>query len=77
MTNVHVQLVGDQAVLPRAELDLLIELARRSEEVELHDQADDLPNVGLARLAERGGVFDWLADEPDLYTLDDLRVRYR
>jgi hypothetical protein len=25
----------------------------------------------LATLAERGGSFDWLANEPDLYTLAD------
>jgi hypothetical protein len=25
----------------------------------------------LARLAQHGGSFDWLADEPDIYTLDD------
>jgi hypothetical protein len=25
----------------------------------------------LAALAERGGAFDWLADEPDLYSLVD------
>ena len=25
----------------------------------------------LAQLAERGGSFDWLADEPELYTVSD------
>jgi len=25
----------------------------------------------LAEIAERGGAFDWLADEPDLYSLSD------
>lgn len=25
----------------------------------------------LASVAERGGAFDWLADEPDLYSLED------
>lgn len=33
---------------------------------------DDLPSSDeLALLIERGGAFDWLLDEPDLYTLDD------
>ena len=32
----------------------------------------DLPSVDeLAAIAQRGGAFDWLADEPDLYSLDD------
>lgn len=34
--------------------------------------ADQPPSaVELAVLAERDGSFDWLADEPDLYSLDD------
>lgn len=34
--------------------------------------ATDAPSsLELAVLAERGGAFDWLADEPDLYSLTD------
>lgn len=33
------------------------------------DEADALP---VAALAQAGGAFDWLADEPDLYTDADL-----
>jgi hypothetical protein len=33
--------------------------------------ADELNSSELAALAERSGAFDWLADEPDLYSLDD------
>ncbi|HEV8636898.1 MAG TPA: CopG family transcriptional regulator [Chloroflexota bacterium] len=30
---------------------------------------DDVPSgMELARLAQEGGSFDWLADEPDLYS---------
>ncbi len=77
MTTLHAQLIGDKAVLPRAEFDRLVELARRSEEVELHTDEDDVPTVGIMRLAEQGGAFDWLAEEEDLYTVNDLKVRYR
>jgi len=77
MTMVYAQLVGDKAVLPRAEFERLVELARRSEEVELQMHEDDVPALGIMRLAEQGGAFDWLADEEDLYTVDDLKVRYR
>ena len=31
--------------------------------------------LALARLAEQGGAFDWLKDEPDIYTLDDVKRR--
>ena len=32
---------------------------------------DDVTSADLAKLAQHGGSFNWLADEPDLYTLDD------
>ena len=38
--------------------------------VEVMDgEADALP---MAAIAQAGGAFDWLADEPDLYTDADL-----
>lgn len=30
--------------------------------------ADDLPSPQLVELAEHGGAFDWLADEPEVYS---------
>jgi hypothetical protein len=33
--------------------------------------AEELDSKELAELAGRGGAFDWLADEPDPYSLDD------
>ena len=77
MTTLHAQLISDKAVLPRAEFERLVELARRSEEVELQMDGEDVPTVGIMRLAEQGGAFDWLAEEEDLYTVSDLKVRYR
>ena len=38
---------------------------------ELIDE-EDLP---LARIAQDGHAFDWLTEEPDLYSLDDLKER--
>lgn len=38
---------------------------------ELIDE-EDLP---LARIAQDGKTFDWLTEEPDLYSLDDLKER--
>jgi hypothetical protein len=32
---------------------------------------DEVSATDLAILAERGGAFDWLGDEPDVYTPDD------
>jgi hypothetical protein len=77
MTTLHAQLIGDKGILPREEFDRLVELARRSEEIKLHMESDEIATVWLMRLAELGGAFDWLRDEPDVYTVDDLKVRYR
>ena len=35
----------------------------------------DEEDIPLARIAQDGKAFDWLADEPDLYTHDDLKER--
>jgi hypothetical protein len=35
------------------------------------DAAEELSGEGLAALAERGGAFDWLLEEPDLYSATD------
>lgn len=44
--------------------------ARQRVRVVLETLDDDLP---LARLAEEGGAFSFLADEPDLYSEADVR----
>ena len=65
MTTLHAQLIGDKAVLPRDEFERLVELARRSDEITLQMETDEAPTVGIMRLEE------------DLYTVNDLKVRYR
>ena len=77
MTALHAELIGDKAVLPRAEFERLVELARRSEEIELQLYERDVPTIGIMQLAEQSSAFDWLTDEEDLYSLDDLKVHYR
>ena len=32
---------------------------------------DDITADDLAAVAQHGGAFDWLQDEPDLYSLED------
>jgi hypothetical protein len=36
---------------------------------------ESLADVPLARMAQQGGAFDFLADEPDLYGESDIRSR--
>jgi hypothetical protein len=72
MATVHAQLVGNKALISREELDRLVELAERSEPVVLQIDEDDVPTVGIGRLAEQSGAFDfWKEKEEDIYSLDD------
>lgn len=79
MVRIHAEPVGpDKALVNRAELGQLIEAARKVEAVELIESADDLPVEGLTQIATEGGSFQFLEDaREDLYTLDDLKVRYQ
>jgi hypothetical protein len=72
MTRVHAQLIGDKAVLSRDEFECLVELARRSERIELQVEEDDVPTAAIMRLAETGGAFDfWKEEGEDLYSEED------
>jgi hypothetical protein len=77
MTTVHAELIGNKVLLSRSDLDRLMELAHQTEAVTRETNEDDIPTFGIMRLAEQGGAFDWLSDEEDLYTVRDLKVRYR
>lgn len=58
--------------------DVLSEMTRRGIQprqrvrVVVEDADDDL---SLAKLAEQGGAFDWLKDEPDIYSVSDIKRR--
>jgi hypothetical protein len=59
MTTIHVQKIGDKALLPQNEFEHLLDLARQREGIEVYLQEEDVPTMGLMRLAESGGAFDF------------------
>ena len=72
MATIHAQLIGDQALLPRSELERLVELARQSEAIDLELQEDDVPTRAIMRLAEQGGAFDfWKEEGENIYSAQD------
>lgn len=77
--RIHTRKLDEQhVVIAEAELQSLIEIARQISPVEVEEIADNLPVEGLMRLAESSGALDFLFDErEDIYSLDDLKVRYR
>jgi len=79
VVRIHAEPIGpDKVLVNREDFRKLIEAARKAEEVELVEPADDLPVEGLARVATEGGSFQFLEDaREDLYTVHDLKVRYR
>lgn len=72
MTVIQAQVIGDSALLPRTDLDRLLEIARRSEAIDLQINEEDLPTMGMMRLSEIGGSFEfWQEPGEDVYALQD------
>ncbi len=50
----------------------------KTRDSEMETATDDLSTAEIVRLAENSGAFDFLADpDEDIYSDDDLKVRYR
>jgi hypothetical protein len=72
MTTIHVQHIGDKAVLPQQEFNRLLELARRGEEIMVQTPDDDVPTVDIMRLVEQGRAFDfWKEEGEEIYSAGD------
>src|SRR6266511_3649702 len=72
MTTIHLQHVGDKALLPRREFERLVELARQHDEIVVQMHEDDTPTLGIMSLAEQGGGFDfWSEVGEDIYSEED------
>ena len=68
----------NQAIISLEDLNTLINVAKKVDEVDIDEIRNDLPIEGLMMLEETSGAFDFLKDEKeDIYTVDDLKVRYR
>lgn len=72
MTTIHVQRIGDKALLPQGDFDRLVELARRCEEIALQIHEDDVPTLDIMHLVEQGSAFDfWLEEGEAIYAAED------
>jgi hypothetical protein len=81
MTTLHVQEVAGHALVSREELDQLVALARRSDDVQLEVKAspadEEMSTSQLTALLQQSGALAWLQREDELYSESDLKVRYR
>jgi peptidyl-tRNA hydrolase len=74
--NIQTRNHGENQIIISAEdLKKLIEIAQKIEPIEVEES--DFDDADLMRLAESGGAFDFLLDEEDIYSVEDLKVRYR
>ena len=72
MVTIHIQCIGDKALLSQSDLERLVELAQLSEAITVMRQEDDVPIIGLMRLMEQGGAFDFWKDEGEnIYSAAD------
>ena len=72
MTTIHIQYIGEKVLVPQNELERLVELAQRYEEITVQRQEDDVPTWDIMRLAEQSGAFDFWKDEgEDIYSSED------
>ncbi|WP_089936645.1 hypothetical protein [Candidatus Entotheonella palauensis] len=72
MATIHIQCVGDKALLPQSELEHLIELAQRAETMTMQRQKDDVPTLGTMHLIEQGGAFGFRKEDgEDIYSVND------
>ena len=69
MTTIHIQCIGEKVLVPQNELERLVELAQRHEEITVQRQEDDVTTEDLMRLSEESGAFDFWKDErEDIYS---------
>lgn len=75
--NIQTRSYGEnQVVISAEDLKRLVAIAEKFEPVEIEETNFDAQD--LMRLAESGGALNFLHDErEDIYTVDDLKVKYK
>jgi hypothetical protein len=72
MTTIHVQRIGDKALVPQCELEQLVEIAKLHQGIAVEIEDDDVPTLAMMRLAEQSGAFDfWNEEGEDVYAQSD------
>lgn len=72
MATIHVQCIGETALVPQNELERLVELAQRQEEIVLDRREDDASTRRIMHLVSQSGAFDfWKEEGEDIYSCED------
>ena len=71
MTIIHAQWIGQQALLPKEDFQRLLELARKSETIDVRTLDEELSAEAMMQLAEGGGAFEfWNEPGEDIYSAE-------
>ncbi|MCY7348561.1 MAG: hypothetical protein LH614_20420 [Pyrinomonadaceae bacterium] len=75
--NIQTKIYGEnQIIIASQDFERLIEIARKVVPVEIEET--DFDSRDLMKLSEMSGALDFLHDDDeDVYTADDLKVRYK
>ncbi len=72
MATIHIRCIGEKVLVPQSELELLVKLAQRYEDITVQRQEDDVTTEDIMRLSEQSGAFDFWKDErEDIYSSKD------
>lgn len=78
MLTITPKKISSSIILPIDQFNALVEQARKTEEVTVTEVIDDVPIEAMMKLQEESGAFDFLkAPEENIYTVNDVKVRYR
>ena len=75
MTTITIEERGERVILARDEWEKLLQLARKSENVEIENavvEDGETSSRELTRRAFDSPAWQWLHDEPDLYSASDV-----
>lgn len=72
MATIHIQCIGKAALVPQRELERLVELAQRQEEIVLDRREDDASTGRIMHLVVQSGAFDfWKEEGENIYSCED------
>ncbi len=79
MINIEIKKISsDKVIVDLESIKKLISIAEKIDKVNLIETEEDISTNELMKLTEKSGSFDFLNDKKeDLYSINDLKVKYK
>ncbi len=79
MMNVIIEKISkNKAIIDLNVIKELVKKAKKVDKINIIEKEEDISTNDLMKLSEKSGAFDFLNDkDEDIYTIDDLKVKYR